>query len=336
MLGCYVSGFGTGWNYPLFAAAIAAALPMAYMLMGATWLVMKTEGALQARAVQWAKTAWAPMIGGLVLISMATPWISATVRERWFALPEVIALMAIPLMTLISLLAVRGLLNTRLVRGLPRWLAALGLVVGAACIGHEVALQTGLSRLRDAAERRLDMLATGLEADLSRFDYLPALLEMTPLVPALLDAPVDGELREAVSRYLKGVNATAGAEMRYVLDPAGTSLAASEWQQPRHHHRPGLVVPPVRGGRHQAGAGPLLWRGHHEPQAGLLPLVRAAPRRTSSRRGGSQGRHRRRRTHLAQAAGRRAAARRARGGDPRDAGRAQVPAAGPAGRRPAG
>ena len=29
MLGRYVSGFGTGWNYPLFAAAIAAALPRA-------------------------------------------------------------------------------------------------------------------------------------------------------------------------------------------------------------------------------------------------------------------------------------------------------------------
>jgi len=117
-------------------------------------------------------------------------------------------------------------------RGLPRWFAALGLVMIAAYIGHEVALQTGLSRLREAAEHRLDMLATGLEADLSRFDYLPALLEMTPVVPALLDAPADGELREAVNRYLKGVNATAGAEMLYVLDPGGTSLAASDWQQP--------------------------------------------------------------------------------------------------------
>ena len=83
MLGRYVSGFGSGWNYPLFAGAIAVALPMAYVLMGATWLVMKTEGDLQQRAVQWARTAWAPMVGGLVLISMATPWISATVRERW-------------------------------------------------------------------------------------------------------------------------------------------------------------------------------------------------------------------------------------------------------------
>jgi cytochrome d ubiquinol oxidase subunit II len=129
MLGRYVSGFGTGWNYPVFAAAIAIALPMAYVLMGATWLIMKTEGALQERAVQWAKIAWAPMVGGLALISMATPWVSATVRERWFALPEIIALMAIPLMTGVSLLAVRGLLNTRVVRGSVCWMPFVLLIL---------------------------------------------------------------------------------------------------------------------------------------------------------------------------------------------------------------
>ncbi|MBS0444543.1 MAG: cytochrome d ubiquinol oxidase subunit II [Proteobacteria bacterium] len=122
MLGRYVSGFGEGWNYPLFALAIAAALPMAYVLLGASWLVMKTEGDLQQRAIGWAKTAWAPMVVGLVLISMATPWISATVRERWFALPEMIALMAIPLTTGVLLAAVRALLNSRIVRGPLAWL----------------------------------------------------------------------------------------------------------------------------------------------------------------------------------------------------------------------
>jgi cytochrome d ubiquinol oxidase subunit II len=122
MLGRYVSGFGTGWNYPLFAAAIAAALPMAYVLMGAAWLIMKTEGELQARAIQWARVAWAPMVCGLLLISMATPWVSATVRQRWFALPEIIALSAIPLMSGVSLLAVRSLLGTCHVRGPVCWL----------------------------------------------------------------------------------------------------------------------------------------------------------------------------------------------------------------------
>ena len=122
MLGRYVSGFGTGWNYPVFAAAIAVALPMAYALMGAAWLIMKTEGELQERAIGWARTAWAPMVVGMVLISMATPWVSQIVRERWFALPEMIALMAIPLMTGVALLAIRRLLNSRVVRGPACWL----------------------------------------------------------------------------------------------------------------------------------------------------------------------------------------------------------------------
>jgi cytochrome d ubiquinol oxidase subunit II len=122
MLGRFVSGFGEGWNYPLFAGAIAIALPMAYVLMGAAWLIMKTEGELQVRAVAWARIAWAPMVGGLVLISMATPWVSATVRERWFALPEIIALLAIPMMTGVSLLAVLALLKAPQVRGPLCWL----------------------------------------------------------------------------------------------------------------------------------------------------------------------------------------------------------------------
>jgi cytochrome bd ubiquinol oxidase subunit II len=129
MLGRYVSGFGSGWNYPLFAGAIAAALPMAYVLMGAAWLILKTEGALQARAIEWAQIAWAPMVGGLVLISMATPWVSETVRARWFVLPEFIALMAIPLMTGVALLALRRLLRSRVVRGPACWLP-LALLVG--------------------------------------------------------------------------------------------------------------------------------------------------------------------------------------------------------------
>ena len=129
MLGRYVSGFGIGWNYPLFAAAIAVALPMAYVLMGATWLIMKTEGELQQRAVQWAKIAWLPMVVGMLLISIATPWVSEVVREKWFALPEIIALMAIPLMTGVALLGVRGLLNSPAVLGSVCWLPFVLLIL---------------------------------------------------------------------------------------------------------------------------------------------------------------------------------------------------------------
>ena len=56
---------------------------------------MKTEGELQEHAVRWARLAWWPMVVGMGLISVATPWVSASVRERWFSMPELIALLPI-------------------------------------------------------------------------------------------------------------------------------------------------------------------------------------------------------------------------------------------------
>lgn len=134
MLGRYVSGFGEGWNYPVFAAAIALALPAAYVLLGACWLVMKTEGELQRKAVAWANLAWWPMVVGLVLISMATPWVSPTVRARWFELPAIIALSAIPLTTGAMLLAVKWTLGTRHVLGAIAWLPFV-LLIGVFVLG---------------------------------------------------------------------------------------------------------------------------------------------------------------------------------------------------------
>jgi cytochrome bd ubiquinol oxidase subunit II len=69
------------------------------------------------------------MVVGLVLISMATPWLSPTVRERWFSLPEIIALMAIPLMTGVSLFAVLAILKTRQVLGPLCWLPFVLLIL---------------------------------------------------------------------------------------------------------------------------------------------------------------------------------------------------------------
>lgn len=129
-------------------------------------------------------------------------------------------------------LAARDALGARRRHFLMRWCAALALVAAAAYLGHEAVFQTGLSRLRDAAQHRLDLVVSGLDAHLARFEYLPALLEMTPVVPALLDAPADPDLRNGVNRYLKEVAASIGAEMLYVLEPGGTSVAASDWDRP--------------------------------------------------------------------------------------------------------
>src|SRR6185369_15878279 len=111
MLGRYITGFAEGPEFAVFAAAIALALPAAYVLLGASWLIMKTEGELQAQSVRWAKQAWIPVVVGMALISIATPWVSQTVRNKWFVMPEFIALLPIPLMTAVALVLARGLLN---------------------------------------------------------------------------------------------------------------------------------------------------------------------------------------------------------------------------------
>jgi cytochrome bd ubiquinol oxidase subunit II len=70
----------------------------------------------------WSKVAWPPMVLGLILISMATPWICETVRVRWFTLPAMIAVASIPTTAGVALLAVRLLLNSPAVRGNLCWL----------------------------------------------------------------------------------------------------------------------------------------------------------------------------------------------------------------------
>jgi cytochrome d ubiquinol oxidase subunit II len=111
MLGRYITGFETSVYALAFAALIALALPAAYMLIGATWLIMKTEGELQKKAVRWARSMWLPLVAGIGAISLATPIVSETVRSRWFSLPEFIGLAPIPLATAAALAALWVLLR---------------------------------------------------------------------------------------------------------------------------------------------------------------------------------------------------------------------------------
>jgi cytochrome d ubiquinol oxidase subunit II len=117
MLGRYVTGLAETPAAMAFAAWVALALTATYVLLGACWLVLKMEGALQQKAVVWAKAAWPGMVLGLLLVSVATPLISPTVRERWFSFPNVLALLPVPLMTGLCLVALRALLNSHRVSG---------------------------------------------------------------------------------------------------------------------------------------------------------------------------------------------------------------------------
>lgn len=107
MLGSYITGFdngGIGW---LFSLGIAITLPAAYTLLGAGWLIMKTEGDLQRRAVYWARRVLWPMGAALLAISAATPLVNAAVFDKWFGVPQIFALLPVPLMCAAAFVAVR-------------------------------------------------------------------------------------------------------------------------------------------------------------------------------------------------------------------------------------
>jgi two-component system C4-dicarboxylate transport sensor histidine kinase DctB len=117
-------------------------------------------------------------------------------------------------------------------RWLVRGAAALALVVAASWLGYAVAFQRGLGHLHAAAQQRLAMEAARLDGHLSRFEYLPSLLETSPSVFQLLGSPQDAALQQSVSLYLKSINLLAGADNLYVLGVSGDTLAAADFEQP--------------------------------------------------------------------------------------------------------
>ena len=99
MLGLYITGLEYNVVGVVFAIVIALCLVAGYTLVGAGWLIMKTEGDLRQRAIGWARRSlWFTGIG-IVAVSLATPLVSPRIFEKWFALPNLFFLMPIPLLT---------------------------------------------------------------------------------------------------------------------------------------------------------------------------------------------------------------------------------------------
>ncbi len=99
MLGRYILGFENSYAAYAFAALIAGCLVAGYSLLGASWLIMKTEGALQIQAVRWASGALLFTACGIAAVSLATPWVSSAIFDKWFTLPYVVLLAPVPLTT---------------------------------------------------------------------------------------------------------------------------------------------------------------------------------------------------------------------------------------------
>ena len=133
MLGIYLLGFEYTLASVAFAAFVGLCLAAGYCLLGATWLILKTENSLLQLAIRWARgSLWLTGIG-IVAVSVATPLVSSRIFDKWFSLPEFWLLAPIPLLTgVVFLIAERSLLKMQ--RGMAQraWLpfaCAVGLFV---------------------------------------------------------------------------------------------------------------------------------------------------------------------------------------------------------------
>jgi cytochrome d ubiquinol oxidase subunit II len=94
-------GFAGGhfdWLTP-FGILCGLGVATGYALLGATWLVMKTDGELQARARRQAQVLLVAVLGFMAAVSAWTPLMSEHIAARWFSRPNIEILWAVPLLT---------------------------------------------------------------------------------------------------------------------------------------------------------------------------------------------------------------------------------------------
>ena len=99
MLGMYIMGLTWTLAHVGFALLTAVFLTVGYSFIGAAWLIWKTEGALQTRAIGWAKGGIWGLVAGIGAISLATPFVSTRIFDKWFSWPEMLYLSPLPILS---------------------------------------------------------------------------------------------------------------------------------------------------------------------------------------------------------------------------------------------
>ena len=115
MLGQYVMGFDQSMSAILFCGLSAFGVTAAYCYIGSAWLVLKTEAALQTRAVSWTRKAGRASLLGVVAVCLINPLVNPGVFDRWFTFPLVMFVLLIPTLCFIGFIT-----NDLLLRRLPK------------------------------------------------------------------------------------------------------------------------------------------------------------------------------------------------------------------------
>lgn len=110
VLGAFIQGFkvdgrvfaGSSFDcFTPFSIFTGIALVFGYALLGAGWLVLKTEGALQHRSRRQGRWCFAAVILAMIIATIWTPYMDPAIGHRWFSLPNIIYLAPIAVITLL-------------------------------------------------------------------------------------------------------------------------------------------------------------------------------------------------------------------------------------------
>ena len=88
------------WLSP-FSLLTGVSVVVGYALLGATWLIWKTEGSSQRHARKMALRLGVATLLALAAVSAATPFLSYDYWRRWFAMPGVVLTAQVPLLVII-------------------------------------------------------------------------------------------------------------------------------------------------------------------------------------------------------------------------------------------
>jgi cytochrome d ubiquinol oxidase subunit II len=113
------------WVAP-FPLLSGVGVMIAYTLLGSTWLIMKTEGALQQRMIHVARPFSLMLLGAIGVVSVWTPLTHPEVAARWFSFPNLILFAPVPLLVAAAIWWLLRSLKRTPERG--PFVAALGLI----------------------------------------------------------------------------------------------------------------------------------------------------------------------------------------------------------------
>jgi len=108
VLGTFIQGFpvmgrqfaGTSFGFlTLFSVFTGVALIFGYALLGAGWLILKTDGEVQAAARRHGRICLIGVIIAIGVVSIWTPLMNHAVALRWLSWPNIVLLAPVPLAT---------------------------------------------------------------------------------------------------------------------------------------------------------------------------------------------------------------------------------------------